>query len=186
VYDQGRPYCELETDECGSIPCANGGTCADLINNYTCACIIGFTGYNCEVDIDDCAEFPCQNNGLCVDGINSFVCECRSTPSSHFEGVLCETEFLAADLLLVGFAICCVPLAICLHSCRGTWVARGSCIGGNQGGKGPGGKYAVDPVETESILHQGGADDADQEGNADLKSGHGGQLTINKMAWTEG
>merc|ERR1711907_653682 len=37
VYDQGRPYCELETDECGSVPCRNGGSCNDLVNNYTCA-----------------------------------------------------------------------------------------------------------------------------------------------------
>ena len=172
VYDKGRPYCELETDECGSIPCKNGGSCSDVINNYTCACIVGFSGYNCDVDVDDCAELPCQNNGKCVDGINSFVCECRSTPTSHFEGLLCEEEFLSADLMLVGFAICCVPLGACLNSCRGTWVARGSCIGGNRR---PSGKYAVDPAETDPMLS---AEDKAAENER-------GVLTINKMAWME-
>ena len=171
VYDKGRPYCELETDECGSVPCANGGSCADLINNYTCACIVGFTGYNCEVDIDDCAELPCQNNGKCVDGIDSFVCECRSTPTSHFEGVLCEQEFLTADFLLVGFAVCCVPLGVCLNSCRGTWVARGSCVGGKR--RGPAGKYSIDPLETHPILSD--------KANEDERE----VLTINRMAWME-
>merc|ERR1711988_3066 len=126
----------------------------DLINNYTCACIVGFAGYNCEVDIDDCAEMPCQNNGKCVDGINSFVCECRSTPSSHFEGLLCEREFLAADLMFVGFAVCCVSLGVCLNSCRSIWVARGSCIGGRR--ISPSGKYAVDPDETHPMLSADG------------------------------
>ena len=129
-YDKGRPYCEKETDECGSIPCQNGGTCTDLLNNYTCDCIVGFDGYNCNVDIDDCAEYPCQNNGRCVDGIDSYVCECVSTPTTHFEGELCENEFMSADFVLAGFVVCCLPLALCLNSCRATWVEKGSCIGG--------------------------------------------------------
>jgi hypothetical protein len=38
----------LETDECVSIPCLNGGTCTDLFNDYNCTCVTGYIGRNCE------------------------------------------------------------------------------------------------------------------------------------------
>ena len=38
----------LDSDECLSNPCINGGTCQDAINSYTCTCIAGYTGYSCE------------------------------------------------------------------------------------------------------------------------------------------
>ena len=31
--------CEIDINECASIPCQNGGLCTDLINNYTCDCV---------------------------------------------------------------------------------------------------------------------------------------------------
>lgn len=33
--------------ECDSNPCENGGSCVDGINNYTCACVPGYTGDRC-------------------------------------------------------------------------------------------------------------------------------------------
>ena len=38
----------LETDECASSPCQNGGTCVDGVNSYTCNCNVGYAGANCE------------------------------------------------------------------------------------------------------------------------------------------
>ena len=38
-----------EINECSSKPCANRGTCSDVINGYTCACIEGYEGTNCDV-----------------------------------------------------------------------------------------------------------------------------------------
>lgn len=37
----------------------------DLINNYRCDCVVGWTGRNCDVNIDDCSPNPCQNGGAC-------------------------------------------------------------------------------------------------------------------------
>ena len=38
----------IETDECSSTPCQNGGTCTDLINAYSCTCEDGYEGTDCE------------------------------------------------------------------------------------------------------------------------------------------
>lgn len=38
-----------EIDECKSIPCLNGATCIDKLNNFTCTCTSGFAGDTCEV-----------------------------------------------------------------------------------------------------------------------------------------
>ena len=38
-----------DVDECGSNPCANGGTCTDNVNSYSCSCDSGFSGSNCAV-----------------------------------------------------------------------------------------------------------------------------------------
>ena len=37
-----------DIDECESDPCLNGGTCTDVINEYTCDCADGWEGVNCE------------------------------------------------------------------------------------------------------------------------------------------
>jgi Notch-like protein len=35
-------------DECQSVPCLNGGTCNNLLNQFTCNCIGGYEGDICE------------------------------------------------------------------------------------------------------------------------------------------
>ena len=45
------PNCEFE-NECDSVqPCENGGTCIDLVNDFSCECPDGFTGDTCEVAV---------------------------------------------------------------------------------------------------------------------------------------
>lgn len=68
------------------MPCKNGATCIDLVNDYQCNCVPGFTGHDCETNIDECANNPCQN-GECMDMINAFYCMCPD----GFTGTLCET-----------------------------------------------------------------------------------------------
>ena len=38
----------LDINECYSLPCFNGGGCTDLINNFQCSCVPGYTGVQCE------------------------------------------------------------------------------------------------------------------------------------------
>ena len=37
-----------DVDECVSHQCGNGGSCIDGVNNYSCNCLVGFTGDYCE------------------------------------------------------------------------------------------------------------------------------------------
>ena len=38
----------LDIDECGSDPCLNNGICVDDIADYSCECILEYTGIHCE------------------------------------------------------------------------------------------------------------------------------------------
>ena len=40
-----------DINECLSNPCINSGNCTDLVNQYTCSCVAGYTGTNCETGI---------------------------------------------------------------------------------------------------------------------------------------
>lgn len=37
-----------DIDECSSSPCLNGGLCINLLNNFTCHCVHGWTGALCQ------------------------------------------------------------------------------------------------------------------------------------------
>ena len=42
----------LDIDDCSPDPCQNSGTCEDLVNDYNCTCVTGFTGKSCETDLN--------------------------------------------------------------------------------------------------------------------------------------
>ena len=46
----------IETNECASNPCQNGGTCWDGLNHYSCNCLPGFEGTDCETGKDDIGQ----------------------------------------------------------------------------------------------------------------------------------
>lgn len=43
--------CEIQVDNCDSVPCLHGATCDNLVNNYTCSCTPYYKGRNCDIEI---------------------------------------------------------------------------------------------------------------------------------------
>ena len=37
-----------DIDDCLGVSCSNSGTCVDMVDDYTCNCVQGFTGEHCE------------------------------------------------------------------------------------------------------------------------------------------
>ena len=38
----------IDIDECAPAPCQNAATCVDLVGNYRCDCVNGYSGSDCE------------------------------------------------------------------------------------------------------------------------------------------
>ena len=38
-----------DINDCAGQPCKNGATCIDAVNDYTCNCVVGYTGKNCSI-----------------------------------------------------------------------------------------------------------------------------------------
>ncbi len=51
--------CEQDIDDCAGVPCANGATCVDGFETYTCTCQEGYTDADCSTDINECM-FVCE------------------------------------------------------------------------------------------------------------------------------
>ena len=84
---EGSGEC-VSLDDCAPNPCLNGGTCADGVASYTCACAPGYSGATCAINIDDCDPNPCLNGGTCADGVDSYTCSC----ASGYGGADCATN----------------------------------------------------------------------------------------------
>ena len=48
-----------DADECVSSPCANGGTCTDEVNGFTCTCVPGYDGLICGNGKSTCIAVQC-------------------------------------------------------------------------------------------------------------------------------
>ena len=70
-------------NQCGileSQPFENNRTCSDLVDDFTCQCLTGYTGTICVVitSTDDCNPNSCENNGTCNDLVDDFSCKCAA------------------------------------------------------------------------------------------------------------
>ena len=100
----GGENCEIDLDECISIPCLHGSICIDsssyadndvdiipLPGAYSCVCDgTGWQGENCDVDVDDCLQSPspCLNGASCADvGVNAVNCTCAFGWEGYFCGL---------------------------------------------------------------------------------------------------
>ncbi len=63
-------------DDCRARPCLNGGTCTDLVADFSCNCATtGFSGKQCQNNVPDCPSGACAG-GMCMDGVNDYTCSC--------------------------------------------------------------------------------------------------------------
>ena len=95
-------YCEVNIDDCGSLPCHHHSTCIDLVNNYTCQCGPRWTGYHCDIYLGSpCNESNnnnmeiCQNGGICHETVdkNNYTCIC----TTGYTGRNCESKTSPCD-----------------------------------------------------------------------------------------
>lgn len=71
-------HCEVNQESNGNafIPCLNGGTCIDDIDDYKCNCVDGFVGKHCETDesfISTCSPNPCLNLAECLQDSGLYI-----------------------------------------------------------------------------------------------------------------
>jgi hypothetical protein len=72
--------CDVDTDECASAPCQNGGTCGDSNSHaghvdagaFFCVCAPGWYGETCETSADECHDLPAQPGN--PDAVHSMNC----------------------------------------------------------------------------------------------------------------
>ena len=98
------PLCEIDFDECSSLPCQNGGACSQVTSDavggyYTCACEDGYTGDECQRDVDECSSQPCANSAACLDSnsdamaAGAFRCVC----TAGYAGATCTEDIPECD-----------------------------------------------------------------------------------------
>jgi hypothetical protein len=74
-----------EIDECGANLCQNGAACMDLVFDYACTCMDGYTDSDCETEIAECGSDPCKNDAECLD--------LASAPSLEIEGGIIGPDY---------------------------------------------------------------------------------------------
>ena len=70
--DGNGDLCDCDATEL----CLNGGFCTSLSRDFTCSCLLGFTGDQCDEEIDACASQPCSPGSVCVRRIGMYECQC--------------------------------------------------------------------------------------------------------------
>ena len=66
-----------DSDECQGSPCVNAVSCKNLVGDYRCQCMEGWTGKNCDQTISNCGS-QCHNGGTCIDLAKDYRCICQS------------------------------------------------------------------------------------------------------------
>lgn len=81
--------CDIDIDDCVSLPCQHNGKCIDELGGFHCDCeSTGYTGDLCQINIDECLSNLCTNGAECIDKINDYMCQCFP----GFSGKNCEID----------------------------------------------------------------------------------------------
>ena len=87
-------FCIRDVTKCASNPCHNGAACVASIHNYTCRCVMGFTGLHCERKLEiECGNNLCKNGATCRVMVNKITCICLP----GFTGPQCQTKLKECD-----------------------------------------------------------------------------------------
>ena len=101
--------CATDIDDCAVSPCINNGVCNDLVNDYNCACINGFSGKSC----DECAAGSGFDGSACV--------PCENTQANNLitHDAVCANQTCSAGFGVVtdGFDFSLDPLNTTTTNC---------------------------------------------------------------------
>ena len=101
--------CATDIDDCAVSPCINNGVCNDLVNDYNCACINGFSGKSC----DECAAGSGFDGSACV--------PCENTQANNLitHDAVCANQTCSAGFGVVtdGFDFSLDPLDTTTTNC---------------------------------------------------------------------
>ena len=86
-------YCETNIDDCkaSTKQCHRATECQDLIGDFKCVCLTGWTGKLCDkYNGSFCNPNPCKNGGICTltEDKSNYTCAC----TSNFTGRNCEVN----------------------------------------------------------------------------------------------
>ncbi len=68
----------VDIDECASAPCANGGTCVDGVNEFTCTCAVGYRQPFCNSSKSIILSDYCHKTHCCCPSVLQCVHYARS------------------------------------------------------------------------------------------------------------
>ncbi|KAI1898075.1 hypothetical protein AGOR_G00068610 [Albula goreensis] len=82
----------IDSNQCLSSPCQNGGECKDNLRSYFCKCPTGYAGRDCEIETE---RLCVVNNGGCMhycemEEERGRVCDCASGYRLGEDGMICE------------------------------------------------------------------------------------------------
>ena len=95
-----------DIDDCVNHTCANGGSCTDGINSYSCNCLVGFTGNYCQIGT-----------------LNLILESCFISRVHYF---LCLVLFFCVSLFSLNSSLC-TDIDDCVNR---TCANGGSCVDG--------------------------------------------------------
>ena len=85
--------CDIEIDECLSMPCING-ECKDELSSFSCTCFPGFYGITCGENFNECLSNPCRKGVCNEDPMKPVYTRVESSTPQHSYSTATAVDFL--------------------------------------------------------------------------------------------